>query len=64
MERHDRIVRQNGEAILEQPELALKALSHQRATFTKHDLGRWLNTRTIDAEQFKACLDGVMSSST
>ncbi|MEE8408850.1 MAG: Ti-type conjugative transfer relaxase TraA [Myxococcota bacterium] len=62
MAEHDRIVRANGEAIRQDPELALDAITRQRASFTQRDVGRWLNTRTADAEQFKACLDGVMSS--
>jgi Ti-type conjugative transfer relaxase TraA len=60
---HDRIFRENGEAILKNPQLALDAITHQRATFTRQDVGRWLNTHTADAEQFVEALDRVMASS-
>jgi Ti-type conjugative transfer relaxase TraA len=62
MAEHDRIARENGERIRQDPAIALQAITHQRATFTRQDVGRWLNTHTADAEQFQACLDAVMAS--
>ena len=61
-EEHKEIARRNGEAIKENPEIALDAIIHQRATFTQTDVGRWLHTKTADAEQFQACLSKVMAS--
>jgi Ti-type conjugative transfer relaxase TraA len=59
---HDRIVRENGEAIFKDPRLALDAITRQQATFTKRDVGRWLNSRTIDADQFQECMSAVLTS--
>jgi Ti-type conjugative transfer relaxase TraA len=56
------IMHRNGEAIRERPEIALDAITYQHATFTRVDVGRWLNTRTADAEQFQACLARVMNA--
>ena len=57
------IARLNGENILADPTIALRALTHQQATFTKHDLARFLNTRTDGAEQFQAALLKITTSS-
>ena len=59
---HDEICRRNGEAIRKDPTIALDAITYQRATFTERDVVRWLNTRTIDADQFRDCRAAVMSS--
>jgi Ti-type conjugative transfer relaxase TraA len=47
------IAKENGDRIIAAPELALTALTHSLATFTHHDLARYLNTRTDGAEQFR-----------
>jgi Ti-type conjugative transfer relaxase TraA len=52
----------NGEQILKDPSLALKALTHGQATFTHHDIARFLNTRTDGAEQFQAAYLKVTTS--
>ena len=49
-----RIMGANGEQILADPGIALKALTHSQATFSHHDMARFLNTRTDSAEQFEA----------
>lgn len=59
---HQELALRNGERIRENPAIALEALTQKHATFTKTDVGRWLNTRTSDAEQFQACLAAVMGS--
>jgi ATP-dependent exoDNAse (exonuclease V) alpha subunit len=48
------IAHENGERILQDPALALKALSHHQATFTEADVAKWLHGRTDGAEQFGA----------
>jgi len=54
----DRILEQrqiagaNGVQILADPTIALKAMTHSQATFSHHDLARFLHTRTEGAEQF------------
>ena len=62
VEEQRHIARLNGENILADPTIALRALTHQQATFTKHDLARFLNTRTDGAEQFQAALLKVTTS--
>jgi len=62
MAEHEELARRNGEAIIKDPLVALEAITHQRATFTRSDVGRFLNTHTVDAEQFQQALDAVMAS--
>jgi len=62
MDEYESITRRNGERILRDPNIALEAITHGQATFSKRDVGRWLNTKTADAGQFKECLDRVMGS--
>ena len=62
MEEQREIARRNGERILQNPEIALEGVTYQQTTFTQRDVGRWLNTRTVDAQQFNACLEKVMAS--
>ncbi len=42
----------NGVQIVADPTIALKAMTHSQATFSHHDLARFLHTRTDGAEQF------------
>lgn len=49
-----RIAFENGERIIADPKVALRALTHQQATFTDHDLAKFLHTRTDGADQFRA----------
>jgi len=62
MDEYESITRRNGERILRDPNIALDAITHGQATFTKGDVGEWLKTKTAGAKQFKECLDRVMSS--
>jgi hypothetical protein len=39
--------------ILADPTIALKPMTHSQATFSHHDLARFLHTRTDGAEQFE-----------
>ncbi|MGH8226502.1 MAG: Ti-type conjugative transfer relaxase TraA [Steroidobacteraceae bacterium] len=47
-----RIAEANGERILADPTIALRAITHTQATFTEPDLAKYLHTRTHSAEQF------------
>jgi len=58
----ERIARENGEAIIADPTVALNAITHQRATFTERELAKWLHTRTHGAEQFQAAMLKVTTS--
>ena len=57
------IARENGQRILEDPGVALQALTHGRATFSRQDIARFLHTRTDGAEQFQSALLKVTTSS-
>lgn len=49
-----RIAEENGERILADPAIALRAITNTQATFTEHDLAKFLHTRTHTADQFTA----------
>jgi ATP-dependent exoDNAse (exonuclease V) alpha subunit len=57
-----RIAGANGLKIIEEPTIALKALSQQNATFSHHDVAKFLHTRTENAEQFEAAYLKVTNS--
>ncbi len=59
---HQRIARENGERIFEEPVLALNALTRQQSTFTHQDLARFINRHTEGSEQFQAVYDKVTAS--
>jgi len=42
----------NGQRIINNPQVALDALTRQSATFSQHDLERFINSHTLDQEQF------------
>ncbi len=50
---HQRIARENGERILKEPQIALKALTQQQSTFTHQDIARFVNRHTVDEKQFE-----------
>jgi ATP-dependent exoDNAse (exonuclease V) alpha subunit len=64
---HDRlaeqrdIARENGDAILQDPTLAIRALTRQRSVFTREDLVGFLTPRTADAAQLEAAVSSVLS---
>jgi Ti-type conjugative transfer relaxase TraA len=62
IEQHRQIARENGERIIADPAVALKAITHHQATFTEHDLVKFLHTRTEGAEQFQTALVKVKAS--
>jgi Ti-type conjugative transfer relaxase TraA len=57
-----RIAEENGAMILEDPTVALRALSRQRPTFTHQELVQFLKSRTGDPEQLDAVLAAIMES--
>jgi len=56
------IARANGATILDDPTVALRALTHQAPTFSRADLERFLKSRTDGETQFESALHTVMSS--
>jgi Ti-type conjugative transfer relaxase TraA len=59
---HRAIAQRNGQRIAADPELALNALMHQRSTFTRQDLARFVDRHTDGAEQFTRVLAKVEAS--
>jgi Ti-type conjugative transfer relaxase TraA len=57
-----RIAAENGAKIVDDPTLALTALTKAQATFTHHDVAKFLHTRTDGAEQFQAACLKVTTS--
>jgi Ti-type conjugative transfer relaxase TraA len=57
-----RIAGANGQQIIADPKIALKALSHSNATFSHHDIAKFLHTRTDNAEQFQTAYLKVTTS--
>ena len=56
---HREIARRNGEKLLAEPAIALKALTHQHSTFTRHELARFVDRHTDGVEQFSAVMAKV-----
>lgn len=56
------IAKENGRTILEDPTVALRALTHQRPIFTYQELTRFLQSRTDSAAQLDAALHAVTES--
>ena len=59
---HCDIARRNGEKIIAEPKIALDAITHQQATFTKRDLAMFIHRHSVDKEQFDHALSAVQSS--
>jgi hypothetical protein len=56
---HLAIARRAGARLLDAPDLALAALTHERSTFTRQDLALFINTHTADGAQFDAVMARV-----
>jgi Ti-type conjugative transfer relaxase TraA len=59
LEDHQRIARENGERLLKDPGIALKALTQQQSTFTHQGIARFVNRQTVDAEQFEKVYEAI-----
>lgn len=59
---HRLIAGRNGERIAAEPEIALRALTHQHSTFTRQDLGRFVHRHSDGHEQFTAVMARVEAS--
>ncbi len=62
LDEHHAIARENGEKILARPEIALKAITQQQATFTSRDLAKFVHRQSEGKDQFDAVLAVVRSS--
>ena len=52
LEEYQRIARENGERLLSDPSIVLKAITSKQSTFTKQDIAKFVNRNTVDPEQF------------
>lgn len=59
---HRAIAARNGERIAAEPEIALRALTHQHSTFTWQDLARFVHRHTDGEEQFTSVMAKVEAS--
>ncbi len=59
---HRAIARENGERLLAEPEIALRALTQQHSTFGKRDLARFVSRHSDGAEQFATVMAAVQAS--
>jgi Ti-type conjugative transfer relaxase TraA len=59
---HEGLAWRNGERIIADPSLVLRALTRQQSTFTRRDLARLVDRHTADAEQFAAAMAKVEAS--
>ena len=59
---HQRIARENGKLIFENPGVALDAITREQATFTNQDLARFINRHTEHEAQFNLVFAKVKAS--
>ena len=59
---HAAIARRNGERIIENPTVALDAITRQQATFTKRDLAIFVHRHSEGKEQFDLAMAAAQSS--
>jgi Ti-type conjugative transfer relaxase TraA len=62
IEDHHEIARRNGERIIQNPRLALDAITHQQATFTRRDMAMFVHRHSDGKEQFDAAMSAVRGS--
>jgi Ti-type conjugative transfer relaxase TraA len=59
---HREVARHNGERIIENPRVALDAITHQQATFTRRDLAMFVHRHSDGLDQFNAAMSAVRGS--
>ncbi|GGD39199.1 hypothetical protein GCM10010989_11570 [Croceicoccus pelagius] len=62
IEEHRAIAQRNGERIIANPALALDAITHQQATFTRRDLAAFVHRHSDCKEQFDTAYNAVRAS--
>ena len=62
IEEHRAIAQRNGARIIANPMLALNAITHQQATFTRRDLAAFVHRHSDGKEQFDAAYNAVRAS--
>jgi len=59
---HRAIAQRNGDRIIAEPRVALDAITHQQATFTKRDMAMFVHRHTEGREQFDRAMSAVRAS--
>lgn len=62
IEQHRAIAQRNGERIIANPKLALDAITHSQATFTRRDLAAFVHRHSDGKDQFDRVLSAVQSA--
>ena len=62
IEEHRAIAQRNGDRIIANPALALDAITHQQATFTRRDLAAFVHRHSDGKDQFDAAYNAVRTS--
>ena len=62
IEQHREIAARNGERIIVEPCIALDAITHGQATFTRRDIAMFVHRHTAGKEQFDRAMDAVRAS--
>jgi len=63
IEEHRAVAQRNGERIIANPNVALDAITHSQATFTKRDLAMFVHRHSDGKEQFDSVMNAVRGSS-
>jgi Ti-type conjugative transfer relaxase TraA len=62
VDEHREIARRNGEKLLANPELALDAITHGQATFTRRDAAMFVHRHSEGKDQFDAIMAAIRAS--
>jgi len=62
IEDHRAIAQRNGERIIAEPRIALDAITHHQATFTRRDMAMFVHRHTDGKEQFDRAMSAVRAS--
>ena len=62
IEDHRATAQRNGERIIAEPRIALDAITHQQATFTRRDMAMFVHRHTDGKEQFDRAMSAVRAS--
>jgi Ti-type conjugative transfer relaxase TraA len=62
IEQHREIAQRNGEKIIEEPRIALDAITHHQATFTTRDLAMFIHRHSDGKEQYDRAMSAVRAS--
>ncbi|MDF0489006.1 Ti-type conjugative transfer relaxase TraA [Sphingomonas sp. H39-1-10] len=62
IEDHRAIAQRNGERIIVDPSVALNAITHQQATFTKRDVAMFVHRHTDGKDQYDRAMSAVRAS--